>query len=175
MPDVSVALIRAHEDCGAARLRVHGDHRLRRLARTVAASLEATPAGLELDGRAAAVAGHLRSHGACREQGWPDPSCGDSCRRSRAGGTWQRRLPGLRNPLAGCQRGHRHTAGSGRPQKRFISWGSACCSAVVLLVDLRILGMAKPLSFAALYRLLPLGMMGSAQPHHGLPVLRRET
>ena len=31
---------------------------------------------------------------------------------------------------------------------------------VVLLVDLRILGMAKPLSFAALYRLLPLGMLG---------------
>jgi hypothetical protein len=32
--------------------------------------------------------------------------------------------------------------------------------AVVLLVDLRILGMAKPLSFVALYRLLPLGMAG---------------
>ncbi len=31
---------------------------------------------------------------------------------------------------------------------------------VVLLVNLRILGMAKPLSFQALYRLLPLGMLG---------------
>jgi uncharacterized membrane protein len=32
--------------------------------------------------------------------------------------------------------------------------------AVVLLVNLRILGMAKPVSFVALYRLLPLGMVG---------------
>ena len=31
---------------------------------------------------------------------------------------------------------------------------------VVLLVDLRILGIAKPVSFVALYRLLPLGMVG---------------
>ncbi len=31
---------------------------------------------------------------------------------------------------------------------------------VVLLVDLRMLGMAKSLSFAALYQLLPLGMLG---------------
>jgi len=33
---------------------------------------------------------------------------------------------------------------------------------VVILVDLRMLGMAKSLSFAALYQLLPLGMLGFA-------------
>ena len=33
---------------------------------------------------------------------------------------------------------------------------------VLLLVDLRILGMAKGLSFAALYQILPLGMLGFA-------------
>ncbi len=31
---------------------------------------------------------------------------------------------------------------------------------VVLIVDLRLLGMAKGLSFKALYQLLPLGMLG---------------
>jgi uncharacterized membrane protein len=34
--------------------------------------------------------------------------------------------------------------------------------AVVLVVDLRLLGMAKGLSFQALYQLLPLGMLGFA-------------
>src|SRR5262249_6010917 len=33
---------------------------------------------------------------------------------------------------------------------------------VVLLVDLRMLGVAKSMSFAALYQLLPLGMLGFA-------------
>lgn len=129
------------------------------MVRDLAAALEATPARMECGRGAGAVVDDVRPDGPRREQGRTDPPRGDS-RRDRDADGGRRRVYGIAKALGEMVSGATGNSWLWPASETIHFVGLCLLFSVVLLVDLRILGIAKPLSFPALYQLLPVGMVG---------------